>query len=143
MTAATNWIERDSMNVLQSSVIAPKRRTQFLPELNSQIDIATVRVRRLRERESEFVRPAIREYAEKRVPEYVRCVEALRKAIEPLAGMSVYLGRDAVALKLPTFDVASLSHADLTIKCGDAKPWTDVANSWGAMPPARACWLED
>lgn len=114
-----------------------------LPELERQIEIATMRVQRLRERESEFVRPAIFEHGNQYGAEYLRCVAALRKAIAPLAGMSAYLGGNDVRFELPGFHVASLSDANLEINCGDAKPWQELSESWGAIPLPKHSWLVD
>jgi hypothetical protein len=115
----------------------------LLPDLDRQIEIAGLRVKRLQEREASFLRPVLVEHAEQNyVAKYLAAVDALRKAIAPLAGMNVYFGGDGANEKLPTFGLDSLTKAGTRVVERDGKAWDELAESLGATPRPKG-WLHD
>jgi hypothetical protein len=110
----------------------------LLPDIDRQIEIAKLRVKRLQQREAEFLRLALVERAEQFVPDYLKAIERLRKAVAPLAAMNVFFGGDGVNIKLPTFGLDALERAGTRIQKGDATPWHEFAESLGATPADAA-----
>jgi hypothetical protein len=106
----------------------------ILPALDRDIEVAQLRVKRLQEREAGFLKPALVEHAEKFVPDYIRAIEALKKAIAPLAGLNEFFGGDGVNVKLPSFGLDTLEKAGTRITETDAAMWDALAESLGATP---------
>jgi hypothetical protein len=132
---------------LDDRLAIEKHRSQaadlLLPDLDRQIEVATLRVKRLQERESEFLRPVLVEHAEQQyVAKYLAAIEALRKAAAPLAGLTTYLYGHGMNERLPDFGLDSLEEASTRIVVRDAAMWDELAEGLGATPRPKG-WNHD
>jgi hypothetical protein len=137
-----------SRRVLDERLSAQRHRAEAAREaivgLDPKIAVAQLRVARLRERESEFLRPALFEYADAAyATTYLAKVAELRKALMPLLGLSRYLGYESprVALPsisdLPTLKAAASDALSLRPSTAAASLWTALAKTWAENPFAE------
>ena len=111
--------------------------------VDSKIAVAQIRVARLREREAEFLQPAIIEYADA-VFAGIYLVKAaeLKKALLPLLGLHKHLGYDSrVSLpsiaELPTLAAAPSDTFSVRPSTAAAGLWSALAKAWAENPFAE------
>lgn len=134
-----------SRRVLDERLSAQRHRAdaarEAMADLDQRITVAQRRVTRLSERESEFVRPALIEYADAVFTDiYLTKVAELRKALLPLLGLNDYLGYAAPSIAFPTMSelpkIKSAGAGAFSLRPSTAARslWAALAKTWAENP---------
>lgn len=137
-----------SRRVLDERLQAQRHRAdaarEAIVELDLKIAAAQLRVAKLAEREREFLRDAIIEYADAVfAATYLAKVAELRNALLPILGLCSYLGYGTSAIALPsTNDLSTLKAAPngaLSLRPSNAHAalWAALAKAWSENPFAE------
>jgi hypothetical protein len=137
-----------SRRVLDERLAAQRHRADAAREailgLDPKIEAAQLRVAKLKEREPEFVRDALIEYADAVfAATYLAKVAELRSALLPILGLKSYLGHDTsvIALpstsELPTLKAAANGALSVRPSAAAAGLWKALAKAWAENPFAE------
>jgi hypothetical protein len=123
--------------VLEAQLAADRHNAEaareVLPELDHKIDIAKLRVERIREREPDFLRPAILEIADAAGlgDRYLKAVAELGNVLAELRGASDAAGRPygVDKIELPRFALPSLDGKKVIIAADSSRipAWNGLA----------------
>ena len=153
-------VDHDEQAALDSELRSSKRKAAVaqvaLAELDTQIDVKQLQVRRLSERENGFARDALLEHINITLgPQYHKAVGELRRVMKQIdaarragdmVGLSITIPenrRQRVENFFQLPELGILKHAEAMISSADndaVAPWRDMIKSWGVEQRTPRSW---